>query len=103
MRSYEVMLAINPQLENEELDPLLDKVKKLITQAKGEITKTNKWGKRKLAYEIKNFTEAIYVVLNFDVDEKIVAEFERVLKLEKKVIRKLLTLKPKKKSKKIAN
>jgi len=103
MRSYEVMLAINPQLENEELDPLLDKVKKLITQAKGEITKTNKWGKRKLAYEIKNFTEAIYVVLNFDVDEKIVAEFERVLKLEEKVIRYLLTLQPKKKSKKIAN
>ena len=103
MRSYEVMLAINPQLENEELDPLLDKVKKLITQAKGEITKTNKWGKRKLAYEIKNFTEAIYVVLNFDVDEKIVAEFERVLKLEEKVIRYLLTLQPKQKSKKIAN
>jgi len=99
MRSYEVMLAINPQLENEELDSLLDKLKKLITHTNGEITKTNKWGKRKLAYEIKNFTEAIYVVLNFDVDEKIIPELERVLKLEERVIRYLLTLQPEKKSK----
>ena len=103
MRSYEIMLAINPQLEDKELDSLLDKIKKLITDAKGEITKTNKWGKRKLAYEIKDFTEMIYVVLNFDVDEKIVAEFERVLKLEEKVIRYLLTLQPEKKSKKITS
>ncbi|GAG30984.1 unnamed protein product, partial [marine sediment metagenome] len=72
MRSYEVMLAINPQLEDEELDSLLNKLKKLITGAKGEITKTDKWGKRKLAYEIKDFTEAIYVVLNFNADEKII-------------------------------
>ena len=97
MRSYEIMFAINPQLEDKELDPLLDKVKKLITEAKGEITKTNKWGKRKLAYEIKDFTEAIYVVLNFSVDEKIIAELERVIKLEERVIRYLLTLKDKEK------
>ncbi|TKJ16499.1 30S ribosomal protein S6 [Candidatus Woesearchaeota archaeon B3_Woes] len=92
MRSYEVMLAINPQLEDEELDSLLTKFKKLITDAKGEITKTNKWGKRKLAYEIKDFTEANYVVLNFNVDEKIILELERVVKLEERVIRYLLTL-----------
>jgi len=46
MRSYEIMLAINPQLKDEELDSLLDKIKKLITDGKGEITKTNKWGKK---------------------------------------------------------
>ena len=97
MRSYEVMLAINPQLEDEELDSLLNKIKKLITDAKGEITKTDKWGKRKLAYEIKDFTEAIYVVLNFDVDEKIIPELERVIKLEERVIRYLLTLQEKEK------
>lgn len=104
MRSYEVMLAINPQLEGEELDSLLDKLKKLITQEKGKIIKANKWGKRKLAYEIKDFTEAIYVVLNFDVDAKIIPEFERVVKLEERVIRHLLTLQPEeKKPKKIVN
>lgn len=105
MRSYEMMFAINPQLEDKELDSLLDKLKKLITDAKGEITKTNKWGKRKLAYEIKDFTEAIYVVLNFNVDEKIIIELERVIKLEERVIRYLLTLQDKEKiqNKKVAN
>jgi len=98
MRSYEIMLAINPQLEDKELDSLLDKLKKLITHTKGEITKTNKWGKRMLAYEIKNFTEAIYVVLNFNVDEKIIPELERVMKLEERIIRYLLTLQNKEKN-----
>jgi len=92
MRSYEIMLAINPQLEDKELDSLLDKLKKLIIDSKGEITKVNKWGKRKLAFEIKDFTEAIYIVLNFNVDEKMITEMERVIKLEERVIRYLLTL-----------
>ena len=99
MRSYEIMLALNPQLEDKELDSLLDKFEKLITNTKGEITKTNKWGKRMLAYEIKDFTEAIYVVLNFNVDEKIIAEIERVMKLEERIIRYLLTLKYEEKKK----
>jgi len=55
------------------------------------------WGKRMLAYEIKDFTEAIYVVLNFNVDEKIIPELERVMKLEERIIRYLLTLQNKEK------
>ncbi|HEC92853.1 MAG TPA: 30S ribosomal protein S6 [Candidatus Atribacteria bacterium] len=92
MRSYELMLAINPQLEEEELDSLINKFKKLIKEEKGEETKIDKWGKRNLAYEIKDFQEAYYVVLNFNVDEKNVSELERVIKLEEKVIRYLLIL-----------
>jgi len=92
MRSYEMMLAINPQLEDEELDTLLKKVKKVVKDAKGEITKIDKWGKRKLAYEIKDFNEAIYVVVKFNADEKKISELERVIKLEERVIRYLLIL-----------
>lgn len=92
MRSYELMLAINPQLEEEELDSLINKFKKLIKREKGEVTKVDKWGKRKLAYEIKDFQEAYYVVLNFNVDEKNISELERVIKLEEKIIRYLLVL-----------
>lgn len=92
MRSYEIMLAINPQLEDEELDSLLNKVKKVVKGTKGEVTKIDKWGKRKLAYEIKDFNEAIYVVLKFNADEKKISELERVMKLEERVIRYLLIL-----------
>jgi len=92
MRKYELMLAINPQLEEEELTSLIEKVKKIISKEKGEVTNINKWGKRKLAYEIKDFTEAIYVVMKFNIDELSISEFERVLKLEEKIIRYLLIL-----------
>ncbi|MEA2021489.1 MAG: 30S ribosomal protein S6 [Candidatus Caldatribacteriota bacterium] len=92
MRKYELMLAINPQLEEEELTSLIEKVKKIISKEKGEVTNINKWGKRKLAYEIKDFIEAIYVVMKFNIDELSISEFERVLKLEEKIIRYLLTL-----------
>jgi len=95
MRSYEMMLAINPQLEDEELDNLLNKVKKFVKDTKGEVTKLDKWGKRKLAYEIKDFNEAIYVVLKFNADEKKISELERVMKLEERVIRYLLIIQEK--------
>jgi small subunit ribosomal protein S6 len=92
MRNYEVMLAINPQLEEEEFASLLEKVKNVISKEKGEIININTWGKRKLAYEINDFTEAIYVVIQFQAIETSILEFERVLKLEEKIIRYLLTL-----------
>ena len=92
MRSYEIMLAVNPQLESEELDLLIGKIKKVIKDADGKITKSDKWGKRKLAYEIKNFNEAIYYVIQYNADESKISELERVIKLEEKVIRYLLTL-----------
>ena len=92
MRKYELMLAINPQFEEEELASLIEKVKKIISKEKGEVTNINKWGKRRLAYEIEDFTEAIYVVMKFNIDELSISEFERVLKLEEKIIRYLLTL-----------
>ena len=92
MRSYEMMLAVNPQLESEELKSLLDKVKKVIKDADGKTTKMDKWGKRKLAYEIKDFNEAIYYVFQYDANESKISELERVIKLEERVIRYLLTL-----------
>lgn len=95
MRSYEMMLTINPQLEDEELDNLLNKVKKVVKDTKGEVTRLDRWGKRKLAYEIKDFDEAIYVVLKFNADEKKISELERVMKLEERVIRYLLIIQEK--------
>ena len=94
MKKYEVMLVINPQLEAEELTLLIEKVKKVISKEKGEVTNVNTWGKRRLAYEIKDFAEAIYVVMKFNVEATSISEFERVLKLEEKIIRYLLTLQP---------
>ncbi|MEA1939929.1 MAG: 30S ribosomal protein S6 [Candidatus Caldatribacteriota bacterium] len=95
MKNYEVMLAINPQLEDKEVTSLLEKIKKTISKEKGEVTSVNKWGTRKLSHEIKKFTEANYIVIKFSVDETSIFELERVFKLEEKIIRYLLTVQQK--------
>lgn len=90
MKSYEVMLALNPELEKEELDSFLEKYKKLIQEKKGIIVKIDRWGKRELAYEIKDFQQANYVVISFDLDSQQISELERIIRLDEKIIRHLL-------------
>ncbi len=92
MKGYEVMLAINPELETDELNSLLEKYKKIIQGKKGIIVKIDKWGKRPLAYEIKNFQQANYVLLSFDLDSKQISDLERIMRLDEKIIRYLLVL-----------
>jgi len=90
MKSYEVMLAISPDLEQEELDSFLEKYKKLIQEKKGVIVKIDKWGKKDLAYEIKKFQQANYVVISFDLDGQQILELERIMRLDDQIIRYLL-------------
>ncbi|MGE5509467.1 MAG: 30S ribosomal protein S6 [Chitinophagales bacterium] len=90
MHPYELMLVLNPNLEEEALDARIGKVQELISGRGGEIVKTEKWGKRKLAYEIAEFTEGFYVVMNFQGESAVATELERVLKITDDVIRHLL-------------
>lgn len=90
MRPYELMLVLNPNLEEEPLDARIEKVQELITGRGGELVKTEKWGKRKLAYEIAELTEGFYVVMTFQAESAVAAELERVLKITDDVIRHLL-------------
>ncbi|HHW14780.1 MAG TPA: 30S ribosomal protein S6 [Firmicutes bacterium] len=90
MRPYELVVVLNPTLEEEPTEALVTKIQELITNNGGEIVKTDKWGKRKLAYEIDGFTEGFYVVIDFQSDSSAAQEVERVLKITDEVIRHLL-------------
>ncbi|MDI6871493.1 MAG: 30S ribosomal protein S6 [Bacillota bacterium] len=90
MRPYEVVVVLNPNLEEEPLEALITKFQELITGNGGEIVKTDKWGKRKLAYEIDGHTEGFYVVIDFQSESNAATELERVLKITDEVIRHLL-------------
>ena len=63
MNEYELTVLIHPDLES-NLDPALDKVRGLITNNGGEITKEDNWGKKKLAYKIRKEDFAIYVYMD---------------------------------------
>jgi small subunit ribosomal protein S6 len=89
-RKYEVMLVITPEYDEEAVAGVIEKYEKLITDRDGIIDKVTKWGKRKLAYEIKDFTEGVYVILQFTGGSEICKELDRTLKLSSEVIRFLI-------------
>ena len=63
VRSYEMMVIINPTVEDHSVE--VKAVEELIAKLGGEVTKTDVWGKRRLAYEIQDFSEGYYVYVTF--------------------------------------
>ena len=92
MQDYEMVLVISPEVEiaEEETNPVVDKVVKLITGKGGTITEISRWGKRKLAYPIRKFTEGEYVLTQFKMEPTVTKELEASLRLSEEILRHLL-------------
>jgi small subunit ribosomal protein S6 len=85
------MYVIRPNIEEEDaIDAVVAKYNDIVTNGGGEVVKVEKWGRRKLAYEVQGFTEGFYVVVNFNAGSAVSAELDRVLKITDEVIRHLL-------------
>lgn len=91
MNHYELMYIMVPTLEGEALEAVMTKVTTLIESVNGTITEVKKWGKRRLAYEINDIKDGIYVVVTFDADPSSISEIDRVLKLTEEIIRFMIT------------
>lgn len=90
MRDYELVFIVSPQVAEESLNAVVEKVSQYITATGGSITEVTPWGKRKLAYPINNFNEGSYFVAQLKMDPKGAKELERDLRLSEEVIRHLL-------------
>lgn len=90
MVQYEVAVLFDQQLEI-DLSKATAKIEKIISEAKGKITKTDNWGKRKLAYPIKNQEHAIYVFYTVEMPTQSVAKVDTSLNITDEVIRHLIT------------
>ena len=88
---YEVLYVINPNLNEEETQAVVEKFKTLIEQ-NGTIDATEEWGKRKLAYEINYISEGYYVLVKFTSGPAFPAELERILRNTESIMRSLVTL-----------
>ncbi len=86
-RMYETIYIVRPDLADEELKGLSAKVEEIIASMKGDFRRLEDWGIRKLAYPIKKVTRGRYYYLRFDGDAPLIAELERRLRLDDKVIR----------------
>ncbi|KQR99611.1 30S ribosomal protein S6 [Williamsia sp. Leaf354] len=87
MRHYELMVILDPNLDERTVAPSLDTFLNVVRKDGGKIDKVDIWGKRRLAYEIDKHTEAIYAVIDIDAESKTVSELDRQLKLNESVLR----------------
>lgn len=90
MRQYEVMYILKPDLEDEESTRLIEKFGKIITDRNGEITELNRWGKRRLAYEIKDYREGHYVVMKCRAEHAAAQELDRVFRITDGLLRHMI-------------
>jgi len=87
MRHYELMVILDPEIEERTVAPSLDKYLSVVTTAGGTIDKIDIWGRRRLAYEITKKTEGIYAVVDFTAEPATAKELDRQLGLNEAVLR----------------
>ncbi|HET7406857.1 MAG TPA: 30S ribosomal protein S6 [Mycobacteriales bacterium] len=87
MRHYELMVILDPDLEERTVAPSLDTFLNVVRQGGGSVDKVDVWGRRRLAYEIDKKVEGIYAVVDMSADPDVVKELDRQLNLNEAVLR----------------
>jgi small subunit ribosomal protein S6 len=91
MRQYELILIIQPDLDEEATKGVIDRVQGMITDKGGQILKTDLWGSKQLAYEIQDFRDGYYVYMEVEFSPEFGTEFKQNLRYVEPVIRYMLT------------
>ena len=87
MRHYEMMIILDPELEERTVAPSLEKFLDVVRSGGGTVDKVDIWGKRRLAYEIDKRTEGIYAVVDMQAEPATAKELDRQLGLNESVLR----------------
>jgi small subunit ribosomal protein S6 len=87
LKRYETLFIVQSELSSEDITAIIDRYSKIITDMKGTILKVERWGKRKLAYLIRKQSRGFYILIDFAGKREIVAEVERILKFDDKVLK----------------
>jgi len=90
LRDYELVFIISSEVAEEKSDTIVDDVSQFITKIGGTISGVERWGKRKLAYPIRHFTEGDYVLTRFKLEPALSQELEANLRISEEVLRHLL-------------
>ena len=87
LRTYEVMVILDPSLDERTVAPSLDTYLNLVRSDGGQVDNVDVWGRRRLAYEIDKHTEGIYAVVDLKAEPATVKELDRQLTLNESVLR----------------
>jgi small subunit ribosomal protein S6 len=90
VRDYELMVVLDPNLDEAAIEALNTRIQTLVTQRGGTVENVDAWGRRRLAYPIGRFRDGVYILSRLQLPPTAASEIERALKLTESVIRHLL-------------
>ena len=91
MNKYEMLYILKSDLSDEARDAVIAKFENIVKNAGGSVEKTDKWGVRKLAYDIDYKSEGFYVLMTFEAQTSLVVEMERIANITDGIIRRMIT------------
>jgi len=92
MRHYEAMYIVDADTPDENLDPIIEKYKKVVTDGVGEVSEAGKWekGRRAMAYEISKKREGMYLMMQFTSSPDVPKELDRIFRINDEILRHLV-------------
>lgn len=87
MRHYELMMILDPSVDERVVAPTLEKMLTVVTQSGGTVDAVDVWGKRRLAYDINKKSEGVYAVIDMTTTPEVAKELDRQLGLNELVMR----------------
>jgi small subunit ribosomal protein S6 len=87
LRQYEVMLILPAEADESVVGGAVERITRIVSDSGGEVTGVDRWGRKRLAYEIATQSEGYYVVVDFKAEPSAIAELERTLHLADEVLR----------------
>lgn len=90
MNKYEIMFVVRPDMEEAEIKKTAEEMKKVLENGKATFVEEKSMGQRELAYEVKKFKTGYYFLFVVETNSDVVNEFDRVVRINEKVIRHLI-------------
>lgn len=87
MRTYESIFIVHPDVVGDDQTALIDKYKTILSDQGADVLKVENWGTRTLAYQVKKQSKGCYVLVIFDAEPTVIAEYERRMRIDEKVIK----------------
>lgn len=91
MREYELLFITNPDYDDEKTAAVMQRYQDVIVAGKGVVKTSEKWGKRRLAYELDGLREGLYILMTFQAERDVAAEIDRLMKIDQDVVRHMIS------------
>jgi small subunit ribosomal protein S6 len=87
MRTYETIFIVHPDVVSDEYAAVVEKFRGILTEQGANILKVDEWGTRKLAYPVKKQTRGTYVLMAYEANAEVIAEFERRMRIDDAIMK----------------